>query len=365
MILLGTLLLALPLQQVAVLDSGARIECAKSAKVGARSVETPVGVWDASRDPVAALADAGEELRVLTPLKEQDFAAWSKRAAERGLLSALLAEKPKGADRAAWLEALATLGAHIDPLSAKVDREDRVEELWERLLKTEGGEIALLAGRLETEVSDGSSTTPGRRVGLADLRRALRGRDADQRWAAAKLALRQHESSMLHALRDASFEDSEACGAMAAAAALHGMDADRALGWWALGMWRERSESARVRAVRHLAEFGASEPAVVDALVLTLSAEGYRAPGAYAFFGTQVTIITDFDVEVALASAIADPNVTTLVEGAVLSVRVYGVTMAGEVRGALQELTGADPGPKASDWKRWQREQKAAAAAAK
>jgi len=362
--ILTALLLALPVQQVAVFESGARIECAKSATVGARSVETPAGVWDASMDPVAAVADAAEELRVLAPLKQLDFAAWSRRAAERGLLTALLAEDPKGNARAAWLDALAGLGAHIDPLSAKVDRDERVEEMWKRMQKAEGGRCALLVGRIEVEVSDGATAAPGRRVGLADLRRALRGRDADQRWAAGRLALRQHETSMLHALRDASFEDYEPCGSMAAAAALYGMDEDRALGWWVLGMWRERSQDSRIRAVRHLAEFGASEPAVVDALVLTLSADGYRGAGAYAFFGTQITIVSDFDVEVALASAIADPNITTLVEGAVLSVRIYGTTMAGEVRGALQKITGADPGPKASDWKRWQKQQRAAAAPA-
>lgn len=363
MILLCSLLLAHPLQQVAVLESGARVECAKSATVGARTVLTPVGSWDASLDPVAAVADAAEELRVLAPLRELDFAAWSRRAAERGLLTALLEEDPRGEDRTVWLDALAGLGAHIDPLPAKIAHDERVAELWKRAERAEGGRRALLVGRLETEISDASTAAPDHRVGLADLRRALRGRDADLRWAAGRLALRQHETSMLHALRDASFEDEEACGAQAAAAALHAMDGERALGWWVLGMWRERSQDARVRAVRHLAEYGASEPAVVDALVLTLSAEGYRAAGAYAFFGTQVTIVTDFDVEVALASAIADPNVTTLVEGSVLAVRVYGATLAGEVRSALHRLTGADPGPKAADWKRWQQSRAAAAPA--
>jgi hypothetical protein len=360
MIFLCPLLLAASCQQVAVFESGARVECVKTATVGARSVETPAGIWDASLDPVAAVADAAEELRVLAPLQELDFAAWSRRAAERGLLGALLAADPEGTGRAAWLDALAGLGRRIDPLPAKVEREERVAELWKRVEKAEGARLALLVGRLESEISDASSASPDRRVGLADLRRALRGRDADLRWAAGRLALRQHETSMLHALRDASFEDDEPCGALAAAAALHAMDGERALGWWVLGMWRERNEGARVRAVRHLATYGADEPAVVDALVLTLSAEGYRAPGAYAFFGTQITVVTDFDVEVALASAIADPNVTTLVEGAVLAVRVYGATMAGEVRGALHQLTGADPGPKASDWKRWQQQRDAA-----
>ncbi len=362
MILAFTLLLLPLTQQVAVFESGARIECEKPAAVGARKVETPFGMWDASLDPVAALADSKEEQRVLETLKQLDFPAWTRRAAERGLLSALLAEKPRGANRGAWLEALAGLGHSIDPLSGKMPSEERVAALWKLAEKADGGRLALLVGRLETEISDAGTSAPDRRIGLVDLRQALRSRDADLRWAASRLALRQHETSMLHALRDASLEDEEPASANSAASALFAMEPQRALGWWAVGMWRERTEGPRVRAVGHLAAHGSAEPAVVDALVLTLSAEGYRAAGSYAFFGTQVTVVSDFDVEVALASAIADPNITTLVEGAVLSVRVYGNVMASELRRALQDLTGAAPGPKASDWKKWLAQTRAAEA---
>jgi hypothetical protein len=87
-----------------------------------------------------------------------------------------------------------------------------------------------------------------------------------------------------------------------------------------------------------------------------LSAAGHRGAGSYAFFGRQITVVSDFDVEVALAAAIADPNVTTLTEGTVLYVRVIGTVVAGAMRGALQELTGADPGPSAQDWRAWMKQ---------
>jgi hypothetical protein len=59
---------------------------------------------------------------------------------------------------------------------------------------------------------------------------------------------------------------------------------------------------------------------------------------------------------VALAAVIADPQVSVITEGTVLHVRVFGETVAGAMRGALQDLTGADPGPSAREWRAWMRE---------
>ncbi len=340
-------------QQIAVLDSGARIECVRAPQLGARNLETAWGACDATRDPVVAVADAAEERAALAPLRALDYAAWVRRSAERGHLSALLAEQPRGAARLAWLDALAGIGARLDPLPADTPRDERVAELWKRLLRAEDGPRALLCGRLETEISDASTASNDRRLGLADLRRALRDRDAGQRWAAARLALRQREMSMEHALLEASLADDDAAARTAAAAALHGLEPEYSLGWWTLGMWRERGTEARVRAIGNLQAHGKGNPYVVKALVMGLSAAGYRAPGSYAFFGRQVTVVTDFDVEVALGAAIADPKVSTITEGSVLHVRIFGETVAGAMRVALQDLTGADPGPSAKEWQAW------------
>lgn len=352
-----SLLLLLPAcQQVAVLDSGARIECARAPQIGARQVETAHGAYDAARDPVAAVVDGAADRSALAPLRELDYAAWIRRMAERGQLQALLAEDPQGAARGVWLEALAELGRHLDPLPPETPMDERVELLWKRLEKAHGGLGALLGGRLEVEISDASTAAPDRRIGLVDLRQSLRHRDPDRRWLGARLALRQHEDSMAHALLEASLEDDHPASRAAAAASLHGMRPEAALGWWTLGMWRERSSAARVRAVDHLAEHGAGNPYVVKALVMTLSAAGQQAPGSYAFFGRQVTVVSDFDVEVALASIIADPQVSTITEGSVLAVRVISATLVSSVRGALQQLTGADPGPGAAEWRAWLQE---------
>jgi len=355
--MLSLLLLALPAcQQVAVLDSGTRVECVRTPQLGARRVETAHGSYDASRDPVAEVVDGAADRQALAPLRDLDYTAWVRRMAERGQLNALLVEKPQGESRNAWLQALMELGRNLDPLDPDTASDERVDALWKRLEKSEGGRSALLAGRLEVEISDGSTASPDRRIGLVDLRHALRDRDPDRRWIGARLALRQHEESMTHALLEASLEDDNPAARAAAAASLHGMKPEASLGWWTLGLWHERSNEARVRAIENLAEHGHGNAYVVKALVMTLSAAGYNAPGSYAFFGRQITVVMDFNVEVALAAAIADPQVATLTEGSVLAVRVFGVTVTNAVRGALQKLTGADAGPSAQDWRAWMKE---------
>jgi hypothetical protein len=343
-------------QQVAVLDSGARIECSKAPLVGSRVVVTEHGAYDAGRDPVASVVDGAEDRRLLAPLRELDYSAWIRRMAERGQLKALLAENPEGELRLVWLDALAGMGRNIDPLPSNTPRDERIEDLWKRLDKADGGVSALLCGRLEVEISDASTASPNLKVGLVDLRRSLRDRNPDRRWIGARLALRQHEVSMTHALLEASLEDEHPASRAAAAASLHGMEPEASLAWWTLGMWRERSSQARVSAVGNLAVHGSGNPYVVKALVMTLSAADHHSPGSYAFFGRQITVVADFDVEVALAAAIADPQVSTITEGAVLAVRVVGASVTTAVRGALQKLTGANPGPSAREWSAWMKE---------
>jgi len=354
--MLSLLLILSAGQQVAVLDSGARIECSRAPKIGARRVETAHGQYDAGRDPVAEVVDGAADREALAPLRELDYGAWLRRSAERGQLSLLLAEDPPAAERGAWLAALAGLGRQLDPLPPDTPSDERVAELWKRLEKAGDGGLGLLCGRLEAEISESSSGSPDRRVGLVDLRHALRSRDPDRRWVGARLALRQHEESMSHALLEASLEDEHPAARAAAAATLHGLKPESSLGWWTLGMWREGSSAARVRAVENLAAHGGGNPYVVKALVMTLSAAGRQSPGSYAFFGRQITVVMDFDVEVALGAAIADPQVSVLTEGAVLAVRVLGASVTTAVRGALQQLTGADPGPGAEDWRAWMKQ---------
>jgi hypothetical protein len=87
---------------------------------------------------------------------------------------------------------------------------------------------------------------------------------------------------------------------------------------------------------------------------LAAADEGVRG---YAAFVTQQAYIRDFDVEVAQASFIADPQIATLQSGTVLDVTVHGVVEEVRIvrvyRQSLQRLAGADPGPNPRDWAAW------------
>jgi hypothetical protein len=109
-------------------------------------------------------------------------------------------------------------------------------------------------------------------------------------------------------------------------------------------------------------------PAAVEPLVQRLRAVTQpgaatggipRPPHSNIFVGTQFAYIQDFDVEVAMGSAIADPVVNVLTSGAVLDVGVIsvsGVHFARETRAirvALGQLTGDDPGNTNRAWLKW------------
>ena len=95
----------------------------------------------------------------------------------------------------------------------------------------------------------------------------------------------------------------------------------------------------------------------VDALAQ--SGGGYHPPAANIFVGRQISYVQDYDVEVAQNSAIADPIINTIIEGAVLDVRVLAITQSkiasekAAVRTALGRLTGANPGHTTAAWTRW------------
>jgi hypothetical protein len=92
----------------------------------------------------------------------------------------------------------------------------------------------------------------------------------------------------------------------------------------------------------------------VDALAQ--SGGGYHPPASNIFVGKQVTYVQDYDVEVAQGSAIADPIVNTLMEGAVLDVRVLALSQSkiasekAAVRTALANLTGGHTTKAWLDW---------------
>ena len=125
------------------------------------------------------------------------------------------------------------------------------------------------------------------------------------------------------------------------------------------------SEYSSVRANSAEALGVAGYPAAVPVLKAQLArlsspakASGQTAPPrSHIFVGKQTAYVQDFDVEVAQASAIADPQVNALNQGAVLDVRVIAVTSGGTatrtelaaVRAALASLQAREAAEKAKE----------------
>jgi hypothetical protein len=199
-----------------------------------------------------------------------------------------------------------------------------------------------LRAELASELGDGS---PGRRAFAAQ--------------ALGRLFPGEHlEALCTHAVLDRSDEArrhaSRALGASGDGAVLAPLV--RALG----------SERARVRLRAAEAVGQVGLPAGVEPLMgaLTAAAAGSgagRVPHSHLFVGTQTAYVSDFDVEVAMAAAVADPTVSTLIEGAVLDVGVIGVgevafaTHSRVIRASLERLTGERPGSTARAWEAWWR----------
>ncbi|HED66234.1 MAG TPA: hypothetical protein ENJ09_11840 [Planctomycetes bacterium] len=135
-----------------------------------------------------------------------------------------------------------------------------------------------------------------------------------------------------------------------------------------LGALASKSPTLRTNALESLELAGS--PKAVAPLVRHLSSlsssRSGRSPHSNIYVGSQRAYVSDFDVEVATNSAIADPVINVLVEGSVLDAAVIGTHSTSAQRQlarergaacrALQRLTGADPGGTARAWERWWRE---------
>ena len=134
----------------------------------------------------------------------------------------------------------------------------------------------------------------------------------------------------------------------------------------ALRALESQHSTVRTHAAEALGTMGF--PVAVPALMASLNnapaaapigGGGGASPRSYIFVGKQFAYIQDFDVEVAQFEAVADPVINTLVEGAVLDVRVLSVQIysspieRARVRGALRQLTGANPGNTVRAWNSW------------
>lgn len=339
---------------MAVLQSGARVEASVTPQVGDREVQTAYGVYDATLDPVVEVVDSQEDLRLLEALSALDQEQWMQRISERGLLETLAEAEPRNAEaREAWLNALTTWGGKIDTLPSKTKRDKRTDLLWEQMLKAEDAEQALLTGALLREIPQ-SRELPKRRIGLVDLRRGLKSKDAEVRRAAALIASHQSTMDLERPLLAVSLEDEQLAVRQAAASSLQDLQPQRSLGLWTLALWRERDDAMRQRAASYLGSFGSSDHSVAKALIHALaSSDTGSAPRSYVFFGRQIAYISDYDVEVAAGAVIADPIVSVLTEGTTLQIRVISTQLAGRISTSLKQLTGQDFGTNREAWMRW------------
>ena len=351
--MLLSLLLVCAQQPVAVLQSGARVETTEQVSMGARSLETPYGRFDASLDPVVDMSDTEEDLRLLAPLKEMDYGLWLQRISERGLLSLLVTTEVSAEHRALHAQLLEDWGKRLDSLPTKWEKEKRIDRLWKDIAMAKDHEQLLATGALLREVSR-SSQAVKRRISHADLSRALKAKDPELRRAGARLAAHQEVIGLSRKLMSLSLEEEDAPARGAMSDAAYRLDPEQSLGRWTIALWRHGPEEERIRAAGYLGDFGSENPDVVKALIYALGAEtAAMAPRSYVFFGRQISAVTDFDVEVASSSFIADPNVSVLVEGSMLEVRVVSVHLGRAIRNSLTRLTGARPGPKRGDWVSW------------
>ena len=357
MLLLLLPLLLAPQHPVAVLRSGDRVPCTEVTQVGDYLIETPYGRLAGATDPVVELVDPAKELQMLAGVRQSDFSAWVERVSARGmvgeLLRALESTELAPADRDQALRALEDWGRLLDPLPRKLEADDRVDWLWKRLEKADDGRGALLTGRLLAEIPAGNAPVK-QRVGLADLRRALRGKDPLMRRAAAEVALHQLETDLVLPLAAVSLEEKDPQVHLAAARSLLGIDEDRALGRWTLALLRGEDADQRIRAAENLGR--SNSPKAVAPLMMAV-ASASRSPGRFVFFGRQISLVTDFDVEVASAAAIANPVTSVVSEGQMLEVRLVSTFVSRSAMQGLRRLTGADPGPAERDWIRWYEEQ--------
>jgi HEAT repeat protein len=342
---------------LARLADGTRIRCV-SAEIGAEEFETEWGLFRCPDNPVVDLIDGKTDMKVLEMLRGYDYDDYLKQASKRGFLEPLLkAAKVKGKkaeafDQALVLRTLENWGPYFDPIPKKVKPDERVEFLWEKLEKADTGTAALLTGRLMAEL-DRKLLGGSKKITLADLRRGLRDKNPELRRAAALVSARQQEMQIFPPMLNASVRDDHPAVRTTAANTLMALDQEKALSGFSRKLWHGKRLSERIAAAEHLGSHG--DPLSIAVLMVPLKASTVTGgpASATAFFGRAVSVISDFDVEIAQAASIADPRVTVLQEGAALQVRVVSTRLVKTVMASLQQISHANPGPRAEDWLRW------------
>ena len=186
--------------------------------------------------------------------------------------------------------------------------------------------------------------------------RALRRGDPAVRELAARALGKVGDVDVLRPLLTAAILDREPLVRAAAVDSLKTIGAPESIRPLAKAMWSSVPD-VRMNAVEALASVGGV--ASVEWVIRRVQSTGGPGGRNHFFSGTQLSYISDFDVEIAQAAQIGDPIVGTLREGVLLDARVIGVREEWtEVErrvfyGALARATGKDFGQDAVAWKKW------------
>jgi hypothetical protein len=218
-----------------------------------------------------------------------------------------------------------------------------------------------------------ADTSPGRAAAVEallaaepnadqELRTAARQRGPERRRIAAVAALQQRElaGNQHFVLRTAILDGSPEVR-RAAIEIARGHDDAAAVAYLAPGL---AHPNGKVRIRTGEAFVGLAHPDAVQMLVMAGPNAGAALAGgpgtgdrAHVAFLQQQAYIRDYDVEVAQAAFIADPQVDVLHSGTVLDVTVAGVyeviTIVKAWQKALKEMTGRDPGSDPRLWSAW------------
>lgn len=325
----------------------------------------------ASHGRRARVAAARDLLRAVERARAPSAA--ERLAAARAAFDAAL-----GAEALALIDAV--LGAEPDHAGAlallRARRDDFVLELplppppavWEL------GEPALESVVRATFASGGRMPPAAREVAVWRLEDAahpefvhatavssLRDPRATTRAFAALVLRRLHPGAAVPALIERSLLDADADVRRESAAAL-ALVGDPAVAAPAVRALSAQHPSLRLHAAEALGAMGYEQALAPLAHALLAAKPGsvQKPPRNHIFFGTQSAYVQDYDVEVATGASIADPVVNTLVSGAVLDVRVIGVSGGvastahrRALRTAIERLAGVELGSQRSDWRAW------------
>ncbi len=187
----------------------------------------------------------------------------------------------------------------------------------------------------------------------------LRNELPSHRAAAAKILGDNAEMTALPSLVRSAVSDRSAAVRKASVKALNQIDEPHAALYF-LKPLAAKNNQIRWNAVEALGELQGEMG--TEVLVKTIMSVYGGGPRVYIFVGNQIAYIKDYEVEVASAAAVADPEIGYVTDGVVLEFKVLRIIEYHTIRetrliaSALQKKTGLAFGPNPQKWLAWWRE---------